>query len=420
MTNRKSFIALLATALFVAITATATPAYAAFQLPLPVFSPFWWLQSALGLNSQPTNQASVQATRPSPKATAKATTKPTPSPSPTPEQQEAPAATVIEEVKEAFTNQIAQAQEPKKVVAGWLTPWGDDSFVSFKNNLDTITEVHPFVYTVSANGMSLDASDPASWHKDEVLRLAKEHNIKVIPTSSGDVNHSDLMLNDPAKRAAHIQAILKEIEINGYDGWNVDYEGFLNGYNRDVYATFLTDLSKELHARNKILAFSVEAFNRKQNWEVIGKVVDRFMLMGYDYNSARGPQVGPIGPASWLQEVIDYTATRVPKEKIVLGLGTYGYSWIHNGAQYVSTAVSYQDALDIAKETGATIKREQDAPYFTYDRGAGQRHLYFEDAVSTAPKLELAAKSDIAGVAFWRLGTEDVKIWDGMTDILNK
>lgn len=419
MTISKPSSLLLAIVLFVAIVTTATPAHAAFQLPLPVLSPFWWLKSALGINTQQVNQAETQS--------ASLAVQPSPTPAITPDSSPAPSSTegqqsqgIIAEIKEAFTDNTAQAKEDRKVVAAWLTPWGDDSFNSFKSNLDTITEVHPFVYTIGSDGVSLVPSDPASWHKDEVLKLAKEHNIKVIPTISGDVNYSDLMLNSPAKRAAHIQAILQEIEANGYDGWNVDYEGFLNGYNRDVYAQFLTDISTELHNRNKILATSVEAFNRKQDWETIGKVVDRFMLMGYDYHAARGPEVGPIGPASWLKEVIDYTSTRVPKEKIVLGLGTYGYSWIYSGGQYVSVAVGYQDAQAIAQETGATIQRQDDAPYFTYSRGAGQRYLYYEDAVSTKPKLELAAHSDIAGVAFWRLGTEDPQIWNGMTDLLNQ
>lgn len=418
MTISKPSSLLLIVALFVTIVGFATPAHAAAKLPRPFFSSFWWLQAALGLTTQPTNQASMQVTQPTPEPVETLAPAPATSmPSPTPEQSEQKQG-ILSEIKEVFDTKV-EAKEERKVVAGWLTPWGDDSFVSFKNNLDTITEVHPFVYVIGANGVSLEPSDPSTWHKDEVMRLAKEYGIKVIPTISGDVNHSDLMLNDPAKRAAHIQLILEEIEKNNYDGWNVDYEGFLNGYNREVYASFLTDLSKELHDRNKILAFSVEAFNRKQDWDTIGKVVDRFMLMGYDYHSARGPEVGPIGPANWLQEVIDYTATRVPKEKIVLGLGTYGYSWIHNGAQYVSTAVSYQDALDIAKELGVNIKRQDDAPYFTYNRGEGTRHLYYEDAYSTKPKFELAARTGIAGIAFWRLGTEDPAIWDDMTNLLN-
>lgn len=383
MVNRN--IKLMAGAvLFAAITSIASPAHAAWRpvINTPVFSLFGWFK--------PTEK------------------KPT--------EVKSPMIQSLPLVGQRFI-ETAKAEEAP-VVAGWHVSWDQDSFQSFKNNLDKLTEIHPFVYTIGADGVSL-VDDPGDWSKSEVMRLAKANNIKVIPTISGDVYHSDLMLNDPAKRTAHINEIVKSIEQNGYDGWNIDYEGFLNGYNAEVYALFMTELSGRLKPMNKIVAISVEAFNRQQDWETIGQVVDRFMLMGYDYNPARGPEVGPIGPASWLQEVVDYTATRVPREKIILGLGTYGYSWIHNGTQYVSEAVGYDDALSIASDTGASIGRAQDdTPYFTYNRGQGERHLYFEDAKSTLPKLKVAKESNIGGIAFWRLGTEDPKIWDDVRDQL--
>lgn len=391
--------AIAATVLFASTFGLATPAHAAWkpvELPRLIWSPFAWIRSLQ-------------------------TNEPTIKPEETKRPESVIAAQQVNPILPAMKNNVieqTEAAENRKVVAGWLTSWDEESFLSFKNNLDVITEVHPFAYTIGADGVSI-VPDPGNWHKDEVMALAKEHNIKVIPTISGDVNYSDLMLNDPAKRAAHIREIVRSIEENGYDGWDIDYEGFLNGYNRDVYAAFMEELAAELKPKGKIVAIAVEAFNRQQDWDRIGKVVDRFMLMGYDYHAARGPEVGPIGPASWLREVVDYTATRVPREKIILGIGTYGYSWIHNGAQYVSEAVGYDDAIAIANQTGATIQRGQDStPYFTYNRGLGLRHLYFEDAASTEPKLDVVNDTNIAGIAFWRLGTEDVKIWDAVENKL--
>ncbi len=364
---------LLSFGLFLVILAMAQPAQAAWSGNL--FHPLWWLGSA-----EP------------------------PAPKIVPEPRFLP------KLNQRIIESVAAAQT-SRIVAGWLTPWGDDSFNSFKDNLDTLTEIHPFAYSLAGDGISLE-EDTGDWHKTEVLHLAKTHGILVIPTIHADnIENSDLMLNDPAKRTAHIATIVQEIEDHSYDGFNVDYEGFLNGYNRDVYVAFMQELGQALHARGKILAMSIEAFNRQQDWQALGKIVDRFMIMGYDYHPARGPEVGPIGPASWLKEVVDYAASQVPRQKIVLGLGTYGYAWIDNGNQYVSEAVGYQDALDIAAEMGATIDRQDDAPFFTYDRGEGLRSLYFEDAQSTAPKLDLAKDQQIGGIAFWRLGTEDPGIW---------
>jgi spore germination protein len=355
----------------------------------PQFSPFWWF-------------------KPSKPATETATIKPQPA-----------ILTFLPRISNRIIEEATVVAKDRTIVAGWLTPWGDDSYQSFINNLNTITEVHPFVYTIDADGVSL-VPEANEWHKDKVKRQAKEHGILILPTISGDVNYSDLMLNDPAKRTAHIDKLLAEVKKEGYDGIDIDYEGFLNGYNRDVYASFMKELADKFHAEDKLVGVAIEAFNTKQNWDEIGKVVDRFEIMGYDYHSASGPEVGAIGPAGWLKEVVAYAATRVPKEKIVLGLGTYGYSWIASGSHYTSVAVSHAHSLAIAQEMGAAIKRGEDnAPYFTYDRGQGQRYLYFEDVLSTQPKLTMVKESGIGGIAFWRLGTEDGKIWTDVDQILH-
>lgn len=400
----------LAVAVIIGLATLATPNTARAAWLPDVINSFWWLQptrSPLLLNALGGLAGSAKnATEAKTPATAP-TTVPTKDKAVSEGQRLAPV---------ALAKEPESPTKPRPIVAGWLTPWGDDSYRSFSANLDKITEVHPFVYTINPDGVTI--SESPDWRKGDILRLAKENKILVIPTIAGDVYHSDLMLNDAAKRAAHIDQIIALIETNNYDGFNIDYEGFLNGYNREVYATFMTELSAKLRPQGKIVAISVEAFNRLQDWETISAAVDRFMLMGYDYHAARGPEVGPIGPANWLAEVIDYTATRVAKEKIVLGLGTYGYSWIHNGSQYVSTAVGHADALAIASELGIAIQRDGETPWFSYNRGAGQRFLYFEDAISTRPKLDLARRTGIGGIAFWRLGVEDPAIWSDVAAVM--
>lgn len=413
-------IPIFVTTLALAATILLTPAATYAAAPgLKILSPFWWFRTlTTDKNKKEDKKVSPKTSSATPVAHEGgilANTEPT---NAAPVIPAAQAADSMQSIASPASSSAIEKRQP--VVAGWLTPWDDSGYHTFKNNLDKITEVHPFIYKIGSDGVSIE-DEEGDWHKEEVMRLARENNIKVIPTIAGDVDYSDLMLNDPAKRTAHIDEIVKIIDENGYDGFDIDYEGFLNGYNRDVYALFMEELSVRLHAKGKIVAIAIEAFNRKQNWEALGAAVDRFMIMGYDYHSARGPEVGAIGPANWLKEVVEYSATRVPREKIVLGLGTYGYSWIASGGQYVSEAVGHADALAIAKEMGASIQRgEGDAPFFTYDRGAGQRHLYFEDALSTKPKYEVAKDSGIAGIAFWRLGTEDPNIWSTFTEVFGQ
>ena len=44
--------------------------------------------------------------------------------------------------------------------------------------------------------------------------------------------------------------------------------------------------------------------------------------MGYTY----GPPL-PVAPLPNVRQVLEYALTEIPKEKIVLGVPNYGYSW---------------------------------------------------------------------------------------------
>ncbi len=48
----------------------------------------------------------------------------------------------------------------------------------------------------------------------------------------------------------------------------------------------------------------------------------------------------------------------------------------------------------------------------TFTDAAGRHELWYEDARSIAPKLELAASGGLAGISAWALGQEDPAIWE--------
>jgi spore germination protein YaaH len=101
----------------------------------------------------------------------------------------------------------------------------------------------------------------------------------------------------------------------------------------------------------------------------------------------------------------------VPRDKIMLGVGVYGYDWDGN---YGGREAQWADAETIAQDHAATIQwdAQSQSPWFTYTDAQGQRHtVWYENARSTKPKLDLARRYAIAGVFIWRLGGEDPATW---------
>ncbi|HEX6232714.1 MAG TPA: hypothetical protein VFZ63_06275, partial [Jiangellaceae bacterium] len=84
--------------------------------------------------------------------------------------------------------------------------------------------------------------------------------------------------------------------------------------------------------------------------------------------------------------------------------------------------VDYEQARSIAADHDATIQRTRDgSPSFAYRTSSGARHeVWYEDAESAHPKLELVSEYGLGGAFFWRLGGEDPRVWPTANEALRR
>lgn len=150
---------------------------------------------------------------------------------------------------------------------------------------------------------------------------------------------------------------------------------------------------------------------------------DFIVLMAYDKNpSIPGPQSG----IDWVEEVVDYAIARVPAEKIVLGIGNYGYDWgagkrgsvisENNGATYLLFAD------ELSKKYGLKLSIDQKSGllFGTYTDENGVTHeVWMESNYSVDVKAKLAMRKGLKGVALWRLGFSNPSFWDTLMDNFN-
>jgi len=62
------------------------------------------------------------------------------------------------------------------------------------------------------------------------------------------------------------------------------------------------------------------------DYTALAPYFDSCAIMSYGF-AWSGSSPGPISPLSWVQETYDYAVTVIPREKIFLGIPTYGYRW---------------------------------------------------------------------------------------------
>jgi spore germination protein YaaH len=132
--------------------------------------------------------------------------------------------------------------------------------------------------------------------------------------------------------------------------------------------------------------------------------------MSYDY-STEDSAPGPIAPLDWVRSVLQLAVSEIPRDKIVLGVATYGYDWPSGEP---AQDLQWTDAEALARAHNVPVKWDtaSHSPWFAYTDSQGQPHtVWFENASSMKDKLDLATQYRVAGVFIWVLGGEDPATW---------
>ncbi len=353
-------------------------------------------------------------------------------------------------------------------ISGWLPYWrASSSTKDVLPNLDLLTEVNPFVYSMKTNGEIADNGpmDQEPWAS--FVAAAKAKGVRVIPTimwSNADAMHA--ILRDGPLRRALQDRIVKLVNDKGYDGIDIDFEG-KHADEKEYFSLFLKGLYQKMG--NKWVMCSIEtrtpldsryygteippdATVYANDFKEINKYCDRVRVMAYDQQgidlelSARAASssqlYAPVGDPFWVRKVIDLMAKDIDRSKLVIGVPTYGYEYevtAYAGNQYVYDILWTFNpgyAWPIAHQYGITpVRNLAGELHFTYNpavpgytspttlnynpallaasaastianannTNAKFRLLDWPDALSIAGKADLAADLGVRGIAIFKL-----------------
>ena len=299
----------------------------------------------------------------------------------------------------------------------WATPW----------NIGTLATSGLSFRSVSAFWGSVDIDSvtvkpKADWTTWDtyVAKQPSPHPAYYL-TVSGDPNLTLVMLSDPAKRAQHIKNLLTLVQQHGFNGIDIDYEG-LGRENRDQFSLFASELDAQFHSAHKLVALTVEARLNNDvpmDWHLLAGSADELRIMAYDYHGRATGTPGPIAPIGWLQEILQYAQQNVAPDKLIVGIGDYGYDWQQSSdGSWSGIGLSADQAMGLAKKNGQPIVRQTgidprgydvgSVPEFTYTETSGSKHdVWFEDANSLLAKETLVSQYHPAGIILWTVGLKE-------------
>jgi cellulose synthase/poly-beta-1,6-N-acetylglucosamine synthase-like glycosyltransferase/peptidoglycan/xylan/chitin deacetylase (PgdA/CDA1 family) len=202
--------------------------------------------------------------------------------------------------------------------------------------------------------------------------------------------------------------MLRRVVDTDADGINLDFEELPAGLGT-AFVSFVGELSGQFHRAAKKVSVDLPVQHAAYDARALGALSDWLVLMAYDEHSLAG-QPGAIAGYPWVKEALSRLGQEVPADRIILGLAGYGYDWSPGKVE----PISFPEALKRARQPDAIrwdgTNRE---PWFTYAAPEGAVHtVWFSDAASLQPLVREAQAAQVAGTALWRLGAEDVGLWD--------
>jgi spore germination protein len=119
-----------------------------------------------------------------------------------------------------------------------------------------------------------------------------------------------------------------------------------------------------------------------------------------------------VTPLGKLAQVVEYSLSVIPVDKLVVGLPTYGYRWTMGGGQ----SMQYAEIKENIAALGAEVYLDEESfsKWSEYNLGGVDYIVWFEDGQTLAKKISLVREYGIYQICLWHLGGEDEQIWEAL------
>ena len=209
-------------------------------------------------------------------------------------------------------------------------------------------------------------------------------------------------------------------------GFQLDFEN-IDPDDINLYTRFVHDAAKALHHDGRLLSVAVVPrfldsvpgqWAAAYDYPGLARAADFLTLMAYDNSGRLGPP-GPIAGYNWVKKALEYAQTRVPTDKILLGIALYGREWANDGGNLQARTMPYPETRSLLNRLSLIPQWDEKyrSPWFEYRTGGTLRSVWYENARSIQEKLRLLERYRLRGFAAWRLGMEDPHIWSMVSAI---
>ena len=314
------------------------------------------------------------------------------------------------------------------LIGGFYVNWDDNSYASLDANLKQLDLVVLEWAFVDRGGDSLRVDTLNG--KRAMARVLQEPRdkrprlllmVSNFSSAAQDFRTPDVraLLTRPIARARAIAQLAEVVRANGLEGVLVDFEAAENfPHLHELSMTFTRELRVVLAPLGKTIAYAVPAYIDSADLREVATTVDQVYAMVFDEHYAGGDP-GPIASQQFYIDHARAIAAVVPRDKLILMIGAYGYDWNDKRGKIAADGATFQDVIRALRDSGAVMRMDRVSlnPVATYQSPDSTDHeVWFLDGLTAYNEMKVAQSLGVAGVAFWRLGSEDPSLWRVLDD----
>ncbi|NOT48488.1 MAG: polysaccharide deacetylase family protein, partial [Acidobacteria bacterium] len=316
----------------------------------------------------------------------------------------------------APTPSAEPAEHPVSI--GFYVNWDDSSFTSLKRNIGSLDWLVPEWIRLSD-----DVNSPLLLDIDnKALDLIQQEKpampiLPLLQNYKDEKWNSEILakwIGTEEARRKLIDSLAVNVNRYKFGGITVDLEEVPASMQKELLM-FVEELHSEFQRQNLKVAQAVPFDNPDWDYRDYAAATDFQMLMAYDQHWESG-EAGPIAGQDWFEAVLKKRMAELSPAKTVVCFGNYGYKW-QSGAQEAED-ISFQQAVLTARESldnPGEIKFDPVSknPHFSYSEDDGENYdIWFLDAVTAFNQIRAVRQYKVAGLALWRLGSEDPSLWN--------
>ena len=295
---------------------------------------------------------------------------------------------------------------------GFYVPWDEESATSLHdhwNDLDWVVAADATINT-SLSAVTLDpdvrlrSQLATSLHHPAMLLMVQ--NIENDAFSSAGMAS---LLASPGRADALVGEVIAQARQGGWNGVVFDIENLPQA----SVPQYLAMLARGHHRFAEAgLRLGLTAPAADPDWDLahFAAASDTVFVMDYDEHW-QGGQPGPIASNAWFAARLANARAKVPASKLVIAIGSYAYDWSGGKAESMTLdeawlAVHDSDAVpQFDPESGNTG--------YAFEEDGVKHTVWMLDAA--ASWNQLSQLRGVAGVALWRLGSEDPGFWEALS-----